>query len=304
MNVRRPSGAAAFFAALLSGLALAFVPAVHAQGVVSAGVTGLITDSGGKPVAGATVQAIHTPTNTAYTATSGSTGRYRFRSLIVGGPYTFTVTAPGFKPAEQTDIVTQLGADIDVNLGLQPGEVLALDKFVVTAETSRLDSAAAGAGSVMTNSRLLAQPTAKRSIGDMARTNPLVTFRQAITDRDDQMITAVGQNNRYNSILLDGARINDQFGLNASGIQSFFNPISLDTVEQFSIAISPYDVRQSGFTGAASNAVTKSGTNRFPGSAYTFCTGANYAGENITGTSIANGVLFVGTEQFRHGNVI
>lgn len=287
MNVRRPSGAANLFAALLSGLLLAFAPAVRGQGVVSAGVTGLITDGGGKPVAGATVQAVHTPTNTTYTATTGASGRYIFRSLIVGGPYTFTATAPGFKPAERADVVTQLGNDIDVDLGLQPAppEVLTLEKYVVTAETDRLDSTATGAESIMTNARLLAQPTAKRSIGDMARTNPLITFRQAVTDRDDQMITAVGQNNRYNSILLDGARINDQFGLNASGIQSFFNPISLDTVEQFSIAISPYDVRQSGFTGAAINAVTKSGTNRFSGTAYTLYTGANYAGENITGTS-------------------
>lgn len=284
MNIRRSPGVA-FLAALVSGLMLAFVPNLHAQGVVSAGVTGLVTDSAGKPVAGATVQAVHTPTNTTYTATTGTTGRYIFRSLIVGGPYSFTATAEGFQPAEQNDIVTQLGTDIDVNFSVRASEVVKLEKFVVTGASDELDSAAAGAGSVLTNARIQAQPTAKRSIGDMARTNALVTFRQAITDRDDQMITAVGQNNRYNSILLDGARINDQFGLNASGIQSFFNPISLDTVEQFSVVISPYDVRQSGFTGAAINAVTKSGTNRFSGSAYTIYTGANYAGENITGTS-------------------
>lgn len=287
MQVHR-SSSVAFVAALFSALMLALLPVARGQGVVAAGVTGLVTDAGGKPVAGATVQAVHLPTNTAYTATTGATGRYIFRSMVVGGPYQITATAEGFKPAEQTDVVTQLGTDIDVNFGLQsaPSDVLKLEKFTVTGSSDELDSAAAGAGSVLTNARIQAQPTAKRSIGDMARTNALVTFRQAITDRDDQMITAVGQNNRYNSILLDGARINDQFGLNASGIQSFFNPISLDTVEQFSVVISPYDVRQSGFTGAAINAVTKSGTNRFSGSAYTIYTGANYAGENITGTSL------------------
>lgn len=288
MNVRSVCGAARFVAAFVSGLLLTFAPAAFGQGIVSAGVTGVIKDAGGKPIAGATVQARHVPTNTAYSATTGDSGRYTLRSLIVGGPYTFSVAASGFKPSEQNDIVTQLGTDMDVNFNLQPApsDTIVLEKFVVTGEADSLDSAAAGAGSIISSARMQAQPTAKRSIGDMARTNPLVTFRQAITDRDDQMITAVGQNNRYNSIMLDGARINDQFGLNAAGIQSFFNPISLDTVEQFSVAISPYDVRQSGFTGAAINAVTKSGTNRFSGSAYTFYTSGKLAGENFSGTSM------------------
>ncbi|HWA25415.1 MAG TPA: TonB-dependent receptor [Lacunisphaera sp.] len=287
MNACRFRGAASPFAAFVCCLLFSLSPALFGQGVVSAGATGLVTDAANKPIVGATVQAVHVPTNATYTAVTGATGRYIFRSLPVGGPFTFTASANNFKSAEQTDVVTQLGTDIDVNLRLQPTEVVTLDKLVITAPTDELDSAANGASSVLTAARIQAQPTSKRSIGDMARTNALVTFRQAITDRDDQMITAVGQNNRYNSIMLDGARINDQFGLNASGIQSFFNPISLDTVEQFSIVISPYDVRQSGFTGAAINAVTKSGTNRFSGSAYTLYTDAQYAGENITGTSAA-----------------
>ncbi len=279
--------AARIFAATLCGLLLALTPVARGQGIVSAGATGVVTDAGGKPIAGASVQAVHLPTNTSYTATTGATGRYTFRSLIVGGPYTFSASASGFKPSEQHDVSTQLGTDIDVSLGLQAADsdTITLEKFVVTGQSDSLDSAAAGASSIITVARMEAQPTAKRSIGDMARTNTLITFRQAITDRDDQMITAVGQNNRYNSILLDGARINDQFGLNASGIQSFFNPISLDTVEQFSVSVSPYDIRQSGFTGAAINAVTKSGTNRFSGSAYTFYTSGRLAGENISGTS-------------------
>ncbi|WP_438482134.1 TonB-dependent receptor [Oleiharenicola lentus] len=285
MNTPSLSHTAKMLGVLVFGLLISILPSAHGQGIVSAGVTGVVRDSGGRPVSGASIEAVHVPTNTTYTATTGSTGRYTLRNLVVGGPYTFTANATGFQSAEQTEVITQLGSDIDVNFGLKPSEVITLDKFVITSESDQLDAAAAGAGSIITNARIQSVPTAKRSIGDMARTNPLVTFRQAITDRDDQMITAVGQNNRYNSILLDGARINDQFGLNASGIQSFFNPISLDTVEQFSVSISPYDVRQSGFTGAAINAVTKSGTNQLHGSVYGFYTSANYAGENITGTS-------------------
>lgn len=276
--------AKSLLALLLLAFVAVFTPAILAQGTVSSGLNGTVLDKGGQPVTGAAVTALHTPTNARFSAVSRAGGRFSFRGLPPGGPYTVTATAEGYTAASVGDVVAELGREVDVNILLQ-AEVVKLEAFNVTANNDDLDSAASGAGSVLTSARIAAQPTAKRSIGDMARTNPLVTFRQAITDRDDQMITAVGQNNRYNSILLDGARINDQFGLNASGIQSFFNPISIDTVEQFSVAISPYDVRQSGFTGAAINAVTKSGTNRFSGSLYTLYTNNDLAEYDYTGTS-------------------
>ncbi|MBA3848876.1 MAG: hypothetical protein C0502_02625 [Opitutus sp.] len=286
MNNQPIGNARSLLALLLLAVVAVFTPATFAQGTVSSGMTGTVLDKAGQPVLGAAVTAVHVPTNAGFRAVTRAGGRFTFRGLPPGGPYTVTATAEGFTAASVHDVITELGQEIDVNLSLQ-SEVVKLEAFKVTASNDDLDSSASGAGSVLTSARIAAQPTAKRSIGDMARTNPLVTFRQAITDRDDQMITAVGQNNRFNSILLDGARINDQFGLNASGIQSFFNPISIDTVEQFSVALSPYDVRQSGFTGAAINAVTKSGTNRFSGSLYTLYTSNDLAGQDITGTSSA-----------------
>jgi hypothetical protein len=158
-----------------------------------------------------------------------------------------------------------------------------MDKFTVKADNLGLDSNAAGAASLLTRERLLLQPTSQRSFADMARTNAMATLRNVFGDRQEGMITAVGTNNRYNSVMLDGARINDAFGLNASGLQSFFNPLSLETVEQFSIATSPYDVRQSGFTGAAVNAVTRSGTNKFHGSIYGFYSDQKWAGRDFVG---------------------
>ncbi|MEY2880343.1 MAG: hypothetical protein RLZZ15_2723, partial [Verrucomicrobiota bacterium] len=159
----------------------------------------------------------------------------------------------------------------------------------VQGEVLALDSNAAGTASLLTRDRLLLQPTSQRSFADMARTNAMATLRTVLGDRQEGMITAVGTNNRFNSVMLDGARINDAFGLNASGLQSFFNPLSLETVEQFSIAVSPYDVRQSGFTGAAVNAVTRSGTNQFHGSIYGFYSDQKWAGKDFNG-------LFAGKE--------
>src|SRR5437867_3702167 len=111
---------APWFRALLSIAGFALAPAVFAQGVISSGVTGVLRDSSGKPVAGATVTATHVPTGTPYTAVSTDTGRYNFRGMIAGGPYTIAVSSPSIKPAEMTDVTTQLGQDIDVNFTLEP----------------------------------------------------------------------------------------------------------------------------------------------------------------------------------------
>lgn len=279
-----PAAAARWIRAAVCVLGLACAPFLWAQGVVSSGVTGVIRDNAGKPVAGATLTATHLPTGTQYTAVSTDAGRYNFRGMIVGGPYTISVNSPRMKATEVTEVTTQLGQDIDVNVTLEPADVVVMQKVTVAGTNDDLDSTAIGAASVLTRDQITIQPTAQRSFADMARTNSLVTLRNVFGDRQEAMLTALGQNNRFNSIMLDGARINDQFGLNASGLGSFFNPLSLETVEQFSVATSPYDVRQSGFTGAAINAVTRSGTNTFHGSLYGYYSDQKYAGKDLIGS--------------------
>ena len=264
-------------------LGLALAPFAAAQGVVSAGLTGVIRDTSGKPVANANVSAVHVPTGTSYSAASTGSGRYNFRGLVVGGPYTVSATAAGFKGVERGDIMTALGQDIEVAFTLEPSSVVVMEKFVVKDQLLALDAGATGAASLLDRDRLLLQPSAQRSFADLARTNAMVTLRNVFGDRQEGMLAAVGTNNRFNSVMLDGARINDSFGLNASGLQSFFNPLSIETVEQFSISVSPFDVRQSGFTGAAVNAVTRSGTNEFHGSIYGYYSDQKYAGADITG---------------------
>jgi hypothetical protein len=256
-------------------------PAAFAQaGAVSSGMTGTLVDSAGAPIAGATITAIHTPTNTTYTAATTSAGRFSFKGMPVGGPYTVRAT-PAAKPAvELTDIYTSLGEDTDVILVSKGEEVVKLEEFVVAASTSDLDANATGASSVLTSRRILAQPTVNRSFTDMAKTNPFVSVRGY------PQIQALGINNRYNTITLDGAKINDSFGLASSGLFSAFNPFSLDAVEQFSISLTPYDARQSGFAGASINAVSKSGTNEFHGTIYNLFTDTNWQGPDEFGANI------------------
>lgn len=268
--------------ALLFTLGLALP--LQAQ-VTTSGITGVVRSSEGRTVPGAAVKAVHQPTNAQFSATTNAEGRFYFRSLPVGGPYRITVTAANFGTETTTDVTTQLGTDIDVNFSLTSG-VTTMEKFVVSGERSTLDSNAQGAGTFLTSERLDAKPTTQRSLADVISASSLVTLRAMSGDREEAQISAVGQNARYNSIMIDGARINDQFGLNYTGLASFFNPLSLDTIEQLSVSVSPYDVRQSGFTGAAVNAVTKSGTNRFSGSAYYIFSGNEWLGYQMQGEDV------------------
>jgi hypothetical protein len=174
---------------------------------------------------------------------------------------------------------------VNLSLGAAGAEVVKMEKFTVLGQSTDLDSGATGAGSVITQARIQSMPTVQRSFADMAKTNSFVNLRSTLASRAQPIISAVGQNNRYNSIQVDGARINDQFGLNGSGLQAFGNPITLDTIEQFNVSVSPYDASQSGFTGASINAVTKSGSNTFAGSVYYFYTNQDWQGANVFGST-------------------
>lgn len=266
-----------FFAVIAT--CVAFIsPNGFAQGVVSGGITGTVVDSAGKAVSGATVTVVHTPTNTTYTAITGTNGRFKVSGLRPGGPYTVSAKADNYTIQSVSDVNAPLGEDTDVTLAAN-SEVLQLEKFSVSGSKSDLDSNATGAGSVLNSRSILSQPTTNRSFADLMKTNPFVSIRNG------SQVTALGSNYRYNSISIDGARQNDQFGLASSGLFSLKNPFALDALESFSVDLTPYDVTQSGFAGASINAVSKSGTNEFHGSAYYIYTSSKWQGSDIYGTT-------------------
>ncbi|HEY8995224.1 MAG TPA: carboxypeptidase regulatory-like domain-containing protein [Lacunisphaera sp.] len=277
-----------------TALAVLLSPNALAQ-LVSSGLTGTVTSADGKAVSGITVTAVHTPTNATFNAVTNEAGRFNFRGLPVGGPYTVSAKSDAGE-AGVSGITAELGNDVAVNLTLK-SEVLQLEKLVVGGERNDLDASLTGAGMTLDSARLAAKPSAERSFADLISATPMVTLRSlsSANDREEAHITAVGQNNRFNSIMIDGSRANDVFGLNGTGIAAFFNPLSVDTLEQLSVQISPYDVSLSGFTGATINAVTKSGTNEFHGSAYYYFRGDHLAGLQLQGPN-ANELTLTGTK--------
>jgi hypothetical protein len=268
---------------LLTGLltlCLALTTTLFGQGVTSSGITGTLIDSTGSTVAAATVTVVHVPTNTTYTAITGANGRFKVTGLRVGGPYTVSATAPGLTVQTVNNVEAPLGDSTDVVLMAKKEDVVTLEKFSVTSSRADLDANTTGAGNVLSGRGIANQPTSNRSFADLMKTNPFVTIRAF------PQVQALGMNNRYNSITLDGARLNDQFGLASSGLLSLKNPFSLDAIEQISMSLTPYDVGQSGFAGASVNVVSKSGTNEFHGSAYYIYTAYKWQGRDVSGSNI------------------
>ena len=251
---------------LLLGL-LAWPPAAHGQGVTSATLRGTVLDENENPLPGANVVAVHEPSGSRFGSSTGGDGQFTLANVRVGGPYTVTVTFVGYQSKRETGLQLNLGESRTLSFQLQP-QTEQLDEVEVTARQGAVfDESRKGLSTNISEEQIQTAPTIDRSIADFARFTP-----QAIVGNDDDdgsSISIAGQNNRYNSIFIDGAVSNDVFGLSAQGTdggQTGATPISTDAIEQFNIEVSPYDVTQSYFGGGAINAVTRSGTNQFEGS--------------------------------------
>ena len=255
------------FVALVACSTIVLAPAAVAQ-VTSGNIAGTITTSDGSGLPGVTVEAVHVPTGTHYSTVSGASGYYSIPNARIGGPYRITANLEGFRSITMERIQVPLGETANVPLRLQLASVA--EAITVTANPDPVISPEhTGSTSAVSQAQIETLPTVNRSLQDFARTNPY--FSVSPTDDSGTFLTVAGRNNRYNNIQIDGAVNNDLFGLAASGTpggQTGTQPISLDAIQQLQLVVSPYDVRQSGFTGGGINAVTRSGTNKLDGSLF------------------------------------
>jgi hypothetical protein len=254
----------AFFAFVFTGMAQ----------VTTSGITGKVTDANNEPLPGATIVAVHQPSGSQYGTVTNDKGRYFIQGMRVGGPYKVTISFVGYNKVEFDNVQISLGDPTNINVILKE-DVKELSEVIVSA-VSGVKSAAGGAASNFNTKQIDNAPSVDRNIYEIAKLSPLVTSSKI------GGISIAGSNNRYNSFQIDGTVSNDVFGLAGTGTnggQTSANPISLDAVQEIQIVVSPFDVRQSGFTGGGINAITKSGTNKFSGSAYGYYTNQNMYGK-------------------------
>ena len=257
--------------------------------VTTSNIKGLVLDENSQPLPGANVLAIHGPTGTKYGAAANFDGRYNLLNLRVGGPYTITISYLGYKEQSFTEVFLTLGNTLNLDVQMVP-DSQQLDAIVVTGNTGTgtFGSDRTGAETSVGRRELTRLPTISRSAADFTRLEPTASGN-----------SFGGRNDQFNNFSLDGAIFNNPFGLDAAtpGGQTDAQPISLDAIEQIQVSTAPYDVTQSGFTGATVNAVTKSGTNEFHGTVYGFTRNEKMTGKKIKGDEVTRPKL----EQQQYG---
>ncbi len=240
--------------------------------VTTSSLNGSVTDESGEPLIGAAVVAVHVPSGTQYTAVANQQGRFNLNGMRSGGPYKIEISFLGMTTLNYSDIILTLGEPYQIDAVMKSTNEL--DAVVITADAS-FNASKTGAGANFDLQAVENMPTINRSVYDVVKYTP-----QASVNKDGG-ISFSGSNNRYNSFRIDGAVANDSFGLAASGTnggQTGANPVSLDAIEEIQVVVAPFDVRQSGFTGGAINAITKSGTNQVKGSFYGFFNNQDFIG--------------------------
>ena len=261
---------------LLTGITFFISKDVSAQGVTTASVNGIISDSKGA-IPGATVTITHVPTGTVYSTVTRADGRYNLPNLRVGGPYTFKVSFIGYKNYILENITLSIGQDARNDAKLEDNTT-ALGEVVVKGSSSKvINSSRTGARETITRNQIDALPTLNRSLSDFTKLTPSANG-----------LNFGGRSSTYNNLTVDGALFNNSFGLSSTlGGQTNSQPISLDAIDQIQVDIAPFDVRQGNFTGAGINTVVKSGTNTFKGTVYDYIRSTGLTGYNAGVTQVA-----------------
>ena len=268
--------------ALVLGLLMGIVASqgAFAQSATSSALNGRVTDSEGRPIAGATVEILHVPSNTRKTVSTDEQGRYASTNLRVGGPYKITVTKDGFAGEAQDDVTLLLGEASQVNVDLDLATTtLESIEVVASAQSDTFRTDNQGSTSNVSREQINSFPSVNRNLQDYVRLDP----RIAQTDKARNEISAGGQNTRFNSIRIDGVNTSDAFGLESNSLPTPKQPISMDVIDAINVSVANYDVAIGGATGAVVNAVTKSGGNDFHGSVYGTYRENDWSGENQAG---------------------
>ena len=240
-------------------------------------IKGIVKSSNGETLPGATIQAVHTPTGSKYSALSNTDGRFNILNMRIGGPYKVVVTFIGYQTQELNDVYLELGKPLIFDALLNDESQQLNEVKIAGSKNKVFGSGRTGAETTIGRRELTVLPTISRSADDFTRLEPSASGG-----------SFGGRNDQYNSYSLNGAVFNNPFGLDAAtpGGQTGAQPISLDAIEQIQVATAPYDVTLSGFTGASVNAVTKSGSNEFHGTAYAFFRNQDLTGSKINGEKI------------------
>ena len=254
-------------------LLVSFTTAMMAQ-ITTSGMGGKVT-ADGEDVIGATIEVVHVPSGTKYQAVTNAKGMYAINGMRPGGPYRVKVSYIGYQSKSFDNVSLQLGQTYNLNVGLNE-DAQQLGEVVVNAKATKFTTEKTGASTNIDNQMLQSMPSVSRSITDYTRLSPY----------GGNGMSFAGADGRTANFTVDGADFNNNFGL-SSALPGGGSPISIDAIQEMQVVISPFDVRQTNFVGGGVNAITKSGTNTFRGTAYVYHQNEQMHGDAVDGEQIA-----------------
>ena len=260
---------------LIAAFAAMLMAVVASAQVTTSALGGRVVDAAGEPVIGAAVVATHTPSGTVYGVVTNEAGRYTINGMRAGGPYSVEVSCLGYQSVLYTDLTLQLAETFALDAELKDDSEMLSEAMVIAAAASKFSAQKTGAATNISSNEITSLPTVSRSITDVTRLSPY----------GGNGMSFAGQDGRTANFTVDGANFNNNFGLNP-GLPGGGTPISIDAIEEMQVVISPYDVRQTNFIGGGVNAITKSGTNKFRGTAYVYHQNQDLHGDTVDGTQI------------------
>lgn len=238
-------------------------------------MSGRVEDEQNEPLPGTTVIAIHEPSGTRYGTVTNLQGTYHLEGMRTGGPYRIEFSYVGYRTAIFTGISLKLAETYVCDAKLK--ESAELDEVVVIGTASKFAGEKTGASTHITSEDISRLPNISRGLTAITKMSPYAT-KNGFGGRDQRM----------NNYTIDGANFNYSAGLDGAVLPGGGNPISIDALEEIQVSIAPFDIRQSNFVGGSVNAVTKSGTNRFRGSAYMYTKNEYLRGNKVDGYDLGD----------------
>ncbi|PSR06250.1 MAG: TonB-dependent receptor, partial [Bacteroidetes bacterium SW_10_40_5] len=249
---------------------------IYAQGISTGSISGQINNQEEEPLVDANVTAIHQPTMTEYNTISRNNGRYNLPNLKIGGPYTLKFSYVGYQKVVRDSIYVDLGQNRLISVEMLE-KADQMQEVEVVGQKDPYEDASAGINTNISKDDLNNLPSLDRSFKEFTR----------LTPQKGEGLSFAGRNNFYNNLTVDGSLLNNSFGLSPlPGGQTNAQPLSLDAIQSVKVALTPYNVTQSGFTGSGINLVTRSGTNQFKGSVYSYFRSANLVGNKVDDTEL------------------
>ncbi len=250
----------------------------------SSSIKGYVTGPAKGPAAGTVVTITHVPSGTSKQATVNASGVFSAQGLRVGGPYTITVDSNSFEDQTINNVYLSLGETYQLEVSLK--SQANVERIEVSGQVVSSNFGSTSPATHFNLSDLEAAPSVNRDIKDTVRVDPRVYVNES---GGSDSIQCAGNNPRYNSLTVDGVRMNDNFGLNSNGYPTERMPFSYDAIDQVAVELAPFDVTYGGFTACNINAVTKSGTNEFSGSAFFDYTNDSMSGDEVEGKKVELG---------------